>query len=361
MAPSHDLSRLNTYDLELGATEAVQKHFSRNVVAGKPVSQRKLDFEHARPRILRECMAEATGVFFYVFPGIAAITSFTLNGTNELGVAAFGSIFQIGWAFAIGIAFAIITCASTSGGHFNPAITICFATWQGFPWRKVPHYIFSQIFGAFMAGLLLMGMYWPQIQAFKAATLAEGKPLVANGGPASILCTFPNPDQTNLGYLFLIEFFVDSYIGIVIWACLDPANPFVAPAGAPFAIGLAYGTMVWGFADVSISTNMARDLGTRIVAAIFFGHEAFAYMNYSWIAILVNVPATLFATGYYEFLMRDSLSQIGKGHAVHEGGEEGLLRHISTTGMIETGAANALSGDANGSSEEPSSDKRRLP
>lgn len=164
------------------------------------------------------------------FPGIAAITGFTLNGTSELGVTAFSSIFQIGWAFAIGIAFAIITCASTSGGHFNPAITICFATWQGFPWRKVPHYILSQIFGAFIAGLLLMGMYWPQIQQFKAATLAERKPLVANGGPASILCTFPNPDQTydrildhahdlevdgsirNLGYLFIIEFFVDSYI-----------------------------------------------------------------------------------------------------------------------------------------------------
>ena len=67
------------------------------------------------------------------------------------------------------------------------------------------------------------------------------------------------------------------------------------------------------------------------MAAIFFGGEAFSYMNYSWIAILVNVPATLFATGYYEFLMRDSLSQIGKGHAVHEGGEEGLKRHISRT------------------------------
>ena len=34
--------------VELGATEAVQQHLSRNVVAGKPVSQRKLDFEHAR-------------------------------------------------------------------------------------------------------------------------------------------------------------------------------------------------------------------------------------------------------------------------------------------------------------------------
>lgn len=100
--------------------------------------------------------------------------------------------------------------------------------------------------------------------------------------------------------------------------------------------------MVWGFADIAISTNLARDLGTRIVAAIFFGGEAFSYMNYSWIAILVNVPATLFATGYYEFLMRDSLSKIGKGHAVHENGEEGLQRHITRTGMIETGAANML-------------------
>lgn len=69
-----------------------------------------------------------------------------------------------------------------------------------------------------------------------------------NGGPASILCSFPGETQHNLGYLFFIEFFVDSYIvscsglpyhsssetdtslqGIVIWAVLDPANPFVSP------------------------------------------------------------------------------------------------------------------------------------
>ena len=93
------------------------------------------------------------------FPGIAAITSFYLNA-EQPNPTAFGSIFQIGWGFAIGIAFAIITCASTSGGHFNPAITICFAVWQGFPWKKVPYYIFSQVFGSFMAGMLLMGMYW---------------------------------------------------------------------------------------------------------------------------------------------------------------------------------------------------------
>ena len=157
-------------------------------------------------------MAEATGVFFYVFPGIASVASLLVNAENPLGASVFGSFFQIGWGFAVGIAFAIITCAPTSGGHFNPAITIAFAVWQGFPWKKVPYYIVSQIFGAFIAGLVVTGMYWPQIQELQAATLAAGMPLVSASGPASILCVFPRPDQANLGYVFLLEFFVDSFI-----------------------------------------------------------------------------------------------------------------------------------------------------
>lgn len=59
------LERLETHELEIGATDAVQRHVTRKVVEPKPVSQRKLDFEHRRPRWLREMMAEATGVFFY--------------------------------------------------------------------------------------------------------------------------------------------------------------------------------------------------------------------------------------------------------------------------------------------------------
>lgn len=59
------MQRLRTNDLELGTTEVIQRHYSRHVVAPKAVTQRKLDFEHSRPRWLRECLAEATGVFFY--------------------------------------------------------------------------------------------------------------------------------------------------------------------------------------------------------------------------------------------------------------------------------------------------------
>ncbi|KAG8161000.1 hypothetical protein KVR01_009264 [Diaporthe batatas] len=93
--------------------------------------------------------------------------------------------------------------------------------------------------------------------------------------------------------------------------------------------------MVWGFADITISTNLSRDLGTRLVALIFYGREAFTYMGYAPIAILVNIPATLFATAFYELLLRDSFLTIGKGHAQHREGDEGLLRHISKTGVLK--------------------------
>jgi glycerol uptake facilitator-like aquaporin len=69
-------------------------------------------------------MAEATGVFFYVFPGIAAVASFTINAAGPLPVPFYGNILQVGFAFAMGISFAILTCAPVSGGHFNPGKTL---------------------------------------------------------------------------------------------------------------------------------------------------------------------------------------------------------------------------------------------
>lgn len=50
------------------------------------------------------------------------------------------------------------------------------------------------------------------MQQFQAA-LAEGVPAESLIG---ILCAYPLENQT-LGNLFFIEFFVDSFIGLVIW------------------------------------------------------------------------------------------------------------------------------------------------
>ena len=99
--PAH---RLHTGELEIGVTDAVQRHATRHVVPPKPVSQRKLDFEHARPRWMREMAAESLGVFFYVYCGVASQASFFLNNTEPQ----FGSLLQIGFAYAVGISFAIM-------------------------------------------------------------------------------------------------------------------------------------------------------------------------------------------------------------------------------------------------------------
>ncbi|KAF3406556.1 Aquaporin-3 [Talaromyces pinophilus] len=335
MSQSSDLSRLQTHDIEIGVTDALQRHASRHVAQHKPVSQRVLDYERRRPRWLRECIGEATGVFLYVFSGLASVAAFITNGASkEPPVTAFSSFFQIGLAFALGIMFAIVIAGPTSGGHFNPAVTVALTVWQGFPLKKVPHYILSQIFGAFMAALLVMGMYREQIVKYEEALTALGMPLVSATGPAGIFCSFPAEGQS-MGYLFLIEFFVDSFIGLVIWSCIDPANPFVTPATVPIVIGVGYGVMVWGFADLTISTNMARDLGSRFVAAIFYGGEAFSYKSYCWISILVNIPATLFATGFYELFLRDSIQMIHKGGVKHAEGEEGLRRYLSDVGVLK--------------------------
>lgn len=74
-ATGYEAHRLHTNDMEIGVTDAVQRHVQRNVVPPKPVSQRKLDFEHARPRWMREMAAEALGVFFYVCLCHASICS----------------------------------------------------------------------------------------------------------------------------------------------------------------------------------------------------------------------------------------------------------------------------------------------
>jgi hypothetical protein len=102
---------------------------------------------------------------------------------------------------------------------------------------------------------------------------------------------------------------------------------------------LAYGVIIIGFGPFTIGLNMARDLGPRIVAAMFYGVEAFTYKGYPWIAILVNVPATMFATAFYELMLRDSLAKIGSGLAEHQDGDVGLHRHLTRTGMLEKGDA----------------------
>jgi glycerol uptake facilitator-like aquaporin len=80
--------------------------------------------------------------------------------------------------------------------HGCPATRILLLT-------QVSPVIASQVFGGFLAALLLMGIFWEDMSRFTDATLAANQPLVSSHGPAAILATFPQDNQNNLGYLLL--------------------------------------------------------------------------------------------------------------------------------------------------------------
>jgi glycerol uptake facilitator-like aquaporin len=46
------------------------------------------------------------------------------------------AILQIGLAYALGILFALGIAGGTSGGHFNPAVTVVHVIFRGFPIPK---------------------------------------------------------------------------------------------------------------------------------------------------------------------------------------------------------------------------------
>lgn len=102
-----------------------------------------------------------------VYAGLGASASFFVSSAEK--VAGFGSLLTIGLCYAFGISFAIIVAAPVSGGHLSPSFTLAFTVFKGFPIRKVPYYILSQLIGGFLAALCVYGVYKQQLVAITAA------------------------------------------------------------------------------------------------------------------------------------------------------------------------------------------------
>lgn len=67
MTSSDRLDRIETEpDIEVGLSEILRHHITRNL-RNQPISRRRLALEHKRPPLIRACVAETIGVFFYVW------------------------------------------------------------------------------------------------------------------------------------------------------------------------------------------------------------------------------------------------------------------------------------------------------
>jgi len=271
-----------------------------------------------RPGIhyVMELVGEAMGVFFYTYAGVGATASFIIG--SILKQEGLGSVFQIGWGYAIGIILALCVCGATSGGHISPSITISLTVFRGFPLKKAVGYIIAQIFGAYVASLIVYHQWESFIHEAETALKLAGvynQVQFTPSGTAGIFALYL-PAGQKYGSVFLNEFVNSAIVGLVVWAALDPTNVAIPPAFAPFVIAIAYAAVIWGFGVPGLALNTARDLGARLMAMTYWGTAA-AGGRYAAIAALTNIPATLFAICLYEFFFVDSDRVIPKAQLEH--------------------------------------------
>lgn len=77
-----------------------------------------------------QMIAEVLGTYFLIFAGCAAVT---VNLNSEKVVTLPG--IAIVWGSAVMVM--VYSVGHISGAHFNPAVTIAFATSRRFPWKQV--------------------------------------------------------------------------------------------------------------------------------------------------------------------------------------------------------------------------------
>lgn len=189
---------------------------------------------------LQKLIAEVLGTYFVIFAGCAAVV---VNLDKEK-VVSFPGI-SIVWGLVVMVM--VYSVGHISGAHFNPAVTIAFATCKRFPWRQVPAYISAQVLGS---------------------TLASGTlRLLFNGGQDHFAGTQPAGTEIQS---FVLEFIITFYLMFVISGVATDNRAIGELAG--LAVGATVLLNVMFAGPISgASMNPARSLGPAIVFNHFKG------------------------------------------------------------------------------------------
>ena len=244
--------------------------------------------------ILREGTAEFLGTFLILVFGTASVAQKVLSD----GTAGSALSIHLSWGF--GVTMGIYASAGVSGAHLNPAVTLAFAAFRGFPWGKVPAYVVAQTLGAFAGAAVTLATYREAFTAFDGGM----RQVAGEKATAGIFATYPQP------FLSLPGGFVDQVVGtalllLVIFAFGDRRN--AAPAsGGPVLVGalvVAIG-MTFGF-NAGYAINPARDLGPRVLTALAgWGSEVFrAGSGWWWVPIVAPCLGALLGGFLYDTLV----------------------------------------------------------
>lgn len=241
------------------------------------------------------------------FAGTAVLILFGVGVVAQVVAGQLGDHDSIAWAWGIGVAMGVYVAGRTTGAHINPAVTLAFALFRGFPWRKVVPYALAQTAGAFVAALIVRWNY------NEVLTMVDPGHTIKTQG---VFSTLPGNGTLPVD---MWGGFRDQIIGtaillFVIFALSDLDNMAPSANMGPFVIGLlivgigmAFGT------NAGYAINPARDFGPRLASFLtgYGGAWRDQYGDlYWWVPIVAPligaaVGAALYQLAIARFLPMD--------------------------------------------------------
>lgn len=257
-----------------------------------------------KPTLTAELIAEFLGTFVLILFGTGVVAMVILFPSTNPGETIHGGYTNITLGWGLAVTMGIYISGKISGGHLNPAVTLAFAVFRGFPWRKVLPYSLAQTAGAFVAAALVFWNYLPAFHRFDPQ-------LERTAGVFTTFPAFPNLPQAG----FLDQLIGTGLLVLLVFAIIDEFNVPPGANLAPALIGLVVVAIGMSFGGMhGYPINPARDFGPRLftVVAGFRNNGLTDGTHVWWIPIVAPLlgglaGAALYDFGIRRFLLRSAL------------------------------------------------------
>lgn len=250
----------------------------------------------SKPTLTAELIAEFLGTFVLILFGTGVVAMVVLFPSSNPAATVHGGYTNITLGWGLAVTMGIYVAGKVSGGHLNPAVTLAFAVFRGFPWSKVVPYCIAQTAGAFLAAALVYRNYLPAFHQFD--------PSLRN--TAGVFTTFPAfPALLQAGFL-------DQVIGtalllLLVLAITDELNVPPGANLAPAMIGLVVVAIGMSFGGMhGYAINPARDFGPRLFTAVagFRNNGLTDGPRVWWVPVLAPLLGGLIGAAVYDFGIR---------------------------------------------------------
>ncbi|HET6867906.1 MAG TPA: aquaporin [Solirubrobacteraceae bacterium] len=200
--------------------------------------------EFADPRLAyRRLFSELLGTFLLV---LTAAGGGLLHAKGEISLAA--AVVAPG----LMVLATILFMGAVSGAHLNPVVSLAFALRGDFPWHRVPWYVLTQLLGATLACLFLLGVF---------------------GNVEHLGATLPGPGY-HAWQAFLMEVaLTGGLISVILGTASSAQN--VGTIGALGVGGYIALAGLWAAPVSGTSMNPARSFGPALVAGDWTAYWAY--------------------------------------------------------------------------------------